>query len=274
MMQGTVVRSRHAQSWLPILCLVFCLLTSPRPAIAQSTDDLDSLKKKVDAIQESQKEIKKELEAIRALLTLAGRPVPASLELAAEDSPFRGEKSATVALVEYFDYQCPFCTVFFEETMPQVLTDYILKGKLKFIVRDFPLEEAHPRALQAAEAAHCANEQGKFWPMHDTLMGNSDALERPKLSFYAQDIGLDVSSFDKCVDSGTYASKIKKTMAGGEKIGVLGTPTFFLGMSDATGQKIESLQRLEGAIPFPELKKEIDKLLAEQKPQATPTLPH
>lgn len=255
-----------------IKCVLVVVMTAaPHVATAQSASDIAFLKKQIDSLQEGQKEIQKELEAIRKLLAPPERPVPTSLNLSTDDTPIRGEKTARVALVEYFDYQCPFCAKFSDETMPQVLTDYILKGKVKFIVRDFPLEEAHPRALQAAEASHCANDQGKFWPMHDALMGNSDALDRPKLSLYAQDVGLDVASFDKCVDSGRYASKIKETMAGGTKIGVYGTPTFFLGVTDASGQKIESLQRLEGAISFTMLKEAIDKLLAEQKPQTAPS---
>jgi protein-disulfide isomerase len=158
--------------------------------------------------------------------------------------------------------------------MPQLLIDYILRGKVKCVVRDFPLEAEHPHGLQAAEAAHCANDQGKFWPIHDALIGNSDALDRPKLSLYAQDIGLDLATFDKCVDSGKYASKIKEMMAGGKRLGVDGTPVFFLGKTDASGHKIESLHRFDGAIPFPKLEEAIDKLLAEQKPLATPAASH
>jgi protein-disulfide isomerase len=195
------------------------------------------------------------------------------LELSNDDVPFRGEKTAKVTLVEYFDYQCPFCAGFFNDTMPRVLSDYILNGKVRYIVRDFPLEAAHPNAMRAAEAAHCASDQRKFWPMHDALMGNSDALDRPKLTTYAQDVQLDVAAFDKCVDSGKYASKIKDSMTAGEKLGVEGTPTFFLGVADASGQKIESVQRLEGAIPYSRLKDTIDKLLAGDKPATTSAVP-
>lgn len=200
--------------------------------------------------------------------------MPASLDLVVDDNPFRGDKSAKVTLVEYFDYQCPFCASFEDETMPQVSSDYVLRGKVKYVVRDFPLVAEHPYALQASEAAHCANDQGKFWRMHDALLGNSDALDRPKLSLYAQDIGLDLASFDKCVDSGKYTSTIKANMAAGTKAGVVGTPTFFLGVTDSSGQKIVSLRRLEGAVPFSQLKDAIDQLLAEQKPPPTPAVSH
>jgi protein-disulfide isomerase len=264
----------YVQMWLAVWPLVLLLLIAPFATAAQSADDVAALKKQIDALQEGQKEIQKELEAIRALLAPPERPVPASLDVTANDTPFRGEKAAKVTLVEYFDYQCPFCAGFEDETMPLVLTDYIMKGKVRYIVRDFPLETAHPNALQAAEAARCANDQGKFWPMHDALMGNSDALDRPKLSLYAQDVGLDVPSFDKCVDSGKYASIVKDSMTGGTKVGVEGTPTFFLGVADPSGQKIVSLKRLEGNIPYSQLKDAIDKLLAEQQPPTAPVASH
>jgi protein-disulfide isomerase len=269
-----VILACYMQMWLSLGPLVLLLVMAPFTAAAQSADDVAALKKQMEALEEGQRQIQKQLESIRKLLTPPERSLPASLDLTSDDTPFRGDSTAKIVLMEYFDYQCSFCVAFSDETMPQVLTDYILKGKVKFVVRDFPLEEAHPRALQAAEAAHCANDQGKFWQMHDALMGNSDALDRPKLSIYAQDVGLDLAAFDKCVDSGKYVAKIKETTAGGMKAGVDGTPTFFLGVTDASGHKIESPQRLEGAIPLPRLKEAIDKLLAAQHPPATPAVSH
>jgi protein-disulfide isomerase len=120
--------------------------------------------------------------------------------------------------------------------MPQVLTGYGLEGKVKFVVRDFSLEEGPTHALQGAKAADCANDQGKFWRVHDALIGNSDALDLPKLTLYAQDVGLDMACFDKCVDSGKYVSKIGATMVGGRKLAVDGTLPFLSGVTDATGQ--------------------------------------
>jgi protein-disulfide isomerase len=254
---------------LSIFFLLFFLLgASPPSTFAQNSEDTDALKREIESLREGQIQIQKELEGIRKLLAPAERPVPASINLSSDDMPFRGDKTSEVVLVEYFDYQCPFCAGFFNDTMPLVLSDYISKGKLRYLARDFPLEAAHPRALQSAEAAHCANEQGNFWRMHDELMGNSDALERPKLSLYAHDVGLDVASFDKCVDSGKYASRIKEGMDAGAKLGVEGTPTFFLGIMDPSGQEIESVERFDGAVPYSQLKEAIDKLLAREKPSA------
>jgi len=103
-------------------------------------------------------------------------------------------------------------------------------------------------------------------------MGNSDALERSKLSLYARDVGLDVAAFDKCVDSGRYASEIKESMETGTRLGVEGTPTFFLGFADANGSKVESVQRLEGAIPYSQLKDDIDHILIQANRRRLPRL--
>jgi protein-disulfide isomerase len=250
--------------------VVALIAGSPILRAAQDSDGIASLRKQMDELQKGQAQIQQELEDIRRLLTPPERPTPTSVDLGFDDAPFRGDMTAKVAVIEYFDYECPFCAGFFNDTMPQILSEYVLKGKVKYIVRDFPLEEAHPRALQAAEAAHCANEQGRFWRMYDALMGNSDALDRPKLSVYAQDVGLDLPSFDKCVDSGKYAPKIREDIAGGKKLGIEGTPTFFLGVTDTSGQKIESVKRFDGAVPYSQLKDTIDKLLAAEKPTAPP----
>jgi protein-disulfide isomerase len=248
------------------LCSVVCLVFSfAAPSFSQTADELTSLQKRVDALEKGQKEILKQLEAIRAQLAARQREPSSRLELSAQDMPSRGNPQANVILLEYFDYECPYCAGFFDETMPQLSTEYVGTGKLKFVARDFPLEANHPFALRASEAAHCANEQGKFWPMHDELMGNSDALDRKSLSAYAKDVGLDVASFDKCVDSEKYASDIKASEQEGSKLGVDGTPTFFLGVVGSDGKTLESVQRFDGAVEYSKLKNAIDRLLAQQK---------
>ena len=249
---------------LSLSLLISCV--APRPCFAQAAGDLQALKKRIDALESGQKEIMKQLEVIEKLIATgsATAAVPSSLELDPADMAPLGNGSAKVTVVEYFDYQCPFCGKFFDETMPQLQKDYIATGKMRFVARDFPLEAAHPFALFASETARCANEQGKFWPMHDELMGNSDALDRKSVSLYAQDVGLDLAAFDTCVDSGKYASKIRQAQAEGQKLGVDGTPTFFVGISNQDGKTITSLRRFDGFVPYEQLKTAIDELLAEK----------
>lgn len=248
-----------------VVCLAFL---NPAPGLSQTANDLASLQKRIDALEDGQKEILKRLEAIQTTLSARQTSTAPGLALDTRDMPFKGNAGAKVILVEYFDYECPYCAGFFEESVPELSTHYIDTGKIKFVARDFPLEANHSFALRASEAAHCANDQEKFWPMHDELMGNSDALDRKNLSVYAQDIGLDVARFDKCVDSGKYAADVKTSEQEGSKLGVQGTPTFFLGVVGPDGKSLTSVQRFDGAVEYTKLKGAIDRLIAQQEKAA------
>jgi len=248
----------------PLFGVVLSLFV-PVHCSAQRSGDLTDLRKRVETLEGEQKDILKRLETIQGLLAARSDPIPSRLELGPADMPSFGEKTAKVTLVEYFDYQCPFCARFFENTMPQLRTNYIATGKLRYLARDFPLEEAHPFALLASESARCANEQGKFWPMYYELLGNSDALDRKSISIYVHDVGLDDPAFDKCLDSGRYAAEIRAGESDAAKIGVQGTPTFFLGVADHDGKAISHVERFDGAVDYATLKKAIDHLLTEQE---------
>ena len=130
---------------------------------------------------------------------------------------------------------------------------------------DFPLP-FHKNASKAAEAAHCAGEQGKYWEMHDQLFANQNALDPTNLSEYAKKIELDVSKFQQCLDSGKYAEAIKKEMAEGQKAGITGVPAFLMGLTDPKNPKtIKATKKISGAQPYAEFKKTIDGLLSPQK---------
>lgn len=133
------------------------------------------------------------------------------------------------------------------------------------MIRDFPLESIHPQAFKAAEATHCANEQGKYWEMHDRLFANQKALGVKDLPQHAQALGLDEAKFQQCLDSGKYAARIRKDLTEGQKLGVTGTPGFFLGVTDPNGNEIKAVRQIKGAQPWAAFQGAIDSLLAEQK---------
>jgi protein-disulfide isomerase len=174
---------------------------------------------------------------------------PPRMEVAAE-GPSKGPSGAPVTIVEFSDFQCPYC-VRAEETVGKVLKAY--DGKVRVVYRDFPLP-IHPLAQKAAEAAHCAGDQGKYWEMHEKLFANQKALELSSLKGYAKDIGIDQGKFDKCLDSGDKAKVVETNRKAGEKVGVTGTPAFF----------VNGFQ-LTGAQPFEEFKTLIDSELAVAK---------
>jgi protein-disulfide isomerase len=136
-----------------------------------------------------------------------------------------GPPTATVTLVEYGDYECPFCG----RAHPVVLElQQLLPDDLLFVYRHFPLTQIHPRALPAAEAAEAAGSQGRFWDMHHLLFTNQRRLDAPDLLAYARAIGLDLERFVAEVDSGVHKARIREDFRGGVRSGVNGTPTFFI----------------------------------------------
>ena len=136
-----------------------------------------------------------------------------------------GSEHARVTVVEYGDFECPNC----KQAAPVIkLLLERFTGRIRFIFRNFPLEEVHPHALQAAEAAECAGGQGKFWLMHDLLFANQAHLKLPQLRGYAERLQLDMGRYDLEMDDHVYLQRVREHMQSGRKSGVRATPTFFL----------------------------------------------
>ena len=146
------------------------------------------------------------------------------VEIATDGEPAMGTDSAPVTIVEFSDFQCPYCRQV-QPTLKRLMAEY--EGKVKLVFRDFPLRTIHPQAQKAAEAAQCAAEQHKFWPYHDKLF-TVTSLHLDDLKKYAQEIELHVEQFTACLDSDKYASGIEADMQAGQKAGVNATPTFFV----------------------------------------------
>ena len=172
------------------------------------------------------------------------------MKLLADDDAVLGEDNAPVTIVEFSDYECPFCGKFHQQTLPQINENYIKTGKVKLIYRDFPLG-FHQQAQKAAEAAECAGEQNKYYEMHDKLF--IDGVQGGVESFkkFAANIGLDTNKFNSCLDSGAMASEIQKDMSDGAQYGVTGTPGFFI-----NGQLVS------GAQPYQVFAQAIEQALA------------
>lgn len=174
------------------------------------------------------------------------------------DSAVLGNADAPVTIVEFSDFQCPFCQRFFTDAYPQIKSQYVDTGKVKIIFKHFPLS-FHPNAQKAGEASECARTLGgdaKFWMMHDKLFQNQSALEVTNLKQYAKDIGLNESQFNACLDNGDTAAKVQADYSLGTSIGVSGTPSFVIGSGD-------NGTPLVGALPFASFKTAIDAALAE-----------
>lgn len=158
----------------------------------------------------------------------------ATVAASVDDDAVLGDPNAPVTLIEFSDFQCPFCRKFYKETLPQIKKEYIATGKVKLVYRDFPLS-FHPGATPAAEGAECAKEQGKFWEMHDAIFDEQEKQGSGTIQFTADDvkkwaakIGLNTSKFNQCLDSGKYKQEVEKDTADGSAAGVNGTPATFI----------------------------------------------
>nr|MBI4157130.1 DsbA family protein [Candidatus Woesearchaeota archaeon] len=141
---------------------------------------------------------------------------------------FKGDKNAPIVMVEFGDFQCPFCGRFYSQTLSQIDDNYIKTGKVKFYYADFPLDSIHPNARPAANAARCAGEQDKFWEYHDKVFENQEILSNDNYKKWAQELGLDEDKFNDCFDSKKYDGELNKDLQEGSANGVQGTPGFII----------------------------------------------
>ncbi len=178
------------------------------------------------------------------------------VDVSADDDAALGDVNAPVTIIEFSDYECPFCRRFWKETLPELKKQYIDTGKVRFVYRDYPLS-FHPGAQPAAEAAECAGDQNKYWEMHDAIFAQQDKQGSGTIQFgvtelkqWARTAGLNAAAFNECLDSQKYKSEVQKDFADGGKVNVDGTPTFFI-----------NGKRLVGAQPFTAFQAAIEEAL-------------
>lgn len=176
-----------------------------------------------------------------------------------DDDPVLGSKNAPVTIIEFSDYQCPFCRVFWKDSFSQLKKEYIDTGKVRFVYRDYPLS-FHPMSEPTAQAAECADDQGKYWEFHDKVFGEEQKKGQGTVTYtvtdlksWASQLGLNTSQFNQCLDSGKYKEEVAKDFADGQAAGVSGTPSFFI-----NGKMVV------GAQPFASFKTIIDEELKKK----------
>jgi protein-disulfide isomerase len=225
----------------------------PSPAVAAGQQ----------TIQQQNDEIIKELRAIRQLLERltqpSGPPQPTSARITNLAGFDLGRRDAPLTMVEFTDLQCPFCRQFVLSTFDQLKKDWIDSGRLRYISRDFPLD-FHAQAMNAARAARCAGEQGKFWDMRLALMRNANLLSPDYIAKAAGDMKLDMKAFTPCAASAKYDPVIQAEIAEGTRVGVTGTPTFVIGRSTPGG--IDG-PILVGALPYSQFDAKLKELLGK-----------
>ena len=185
------------------------------------------------------------------------------VQVSIDDDPKLGNANAPVTVIEFSDFQCPFCRRSYTDMLPQLKQEYVDTGKVLFVYRDFPLSSIHPAATPAALAAECADDQGKFWDYHNKIFDEQNKQGQGTIQFsvddlktWAVDIGLNTATFNSCLDSQKYKSEVEKDFQDGATAGVSGTPTFFIGNSR------DGYTAIVGAQPYAVIKQEIEDALA------------
>ncbi len=197
----------------------------------------------------------------------AAQPPQATKGVASvDDDPVLGDKNAPVTIIEFSDYECPFCKRHFDDTFPQLVKNYVDTGKVKIVFRDFPLSFHEPMASKEAIAANCAREQGgdkKYFEYHHEIFkrttSNGNGLDDTKIQTIASDLKLNINTFTSCLSNTAQADEVKKDIADGAAAGASGTPTFLIGKSSGDGQINGDL--VVGAQPFAVFQAVIDPLL-------------
>lgn len=198
----------------------------------------------------------------------AAQPDPSKpVKVSIAGDPVLGDKNAKLTLVEFSDYECPFCKKSFTELLPDLKKNYIDTGKVRLIYKDLPLP-FHQNAVKEAEAAQCAKDQGgdiAYFKYHDQIFtktsGGGTGITLAQLPTLAKEIGLNVAQFQKCLDSGKFKAEVDKDLAEAQKVGANGTPTWFLGKT-VPGDYVEGIT-IVGAQPFSAFKTAIDAQLSQ-----------
>jgi protein-disulfide isomerase len=165
-----------------------------------------------------------------------------------------------LAMIEFSDFQCPFCGMYARDTYAKVRHTFVETGLLRYNFRHFPLEQVHPSAFKAAEASECALRQGRFWQMHDIMFSNQAALQEADLLRYGHEAGLERTAFASCLAQGM-AARVRQDEADGRRLGVNVTPTFLIGYVSEDGKTVDVSLRLRGMKSFDVIKAELEKLL-------------
>ena len=227
--------------------LAFALALAALPLAAQTPNDQAPL------TRQQGEQILQELRQIHQLLDRQAKAAPqeeAPTKAKIADLsgvPMLGSKTAPITIVEFTDYQCPYCQRFHTAAFPEIKKAYIDTGKVRFYSKDLPLD-FHPNAMRAAMAARCAADQGKFWELRDTMAANPNSLDMDHILSFAANLKLDTQALRGCIESNKYKDPVQTDVLEAMRIGANGTPTFVVGAS--TGNGVDG-ELVVGALPFP-----------------------
>ncbi len=203
---------------------------------------------------------------LRALLPPSPIVEVPAFELDIAAAPSQGRVDATAVVVEFSDFECPFCGRHSQTTYRELLKKFVDSGLVRYVFRHLPLEQLHPSAVKAATSSECARQQGKFWEMHDRLFENQKSLALSDLVNYAKSLGLDEAKFQVCMADGAATASVRADLAEAERLNLTATPAFLIGEVTASGT-VRITRRVDGAHPLPIFQAAIEAVLAKPASQ-------
>ncbi|HEB93496.1 MAG TPA: DsbA family protein [Gammaproteobacteria bacterium] len=223
-----------------IICFLVVMLIAGYPSVSLSADGwaADEILQQLSELRRDHNVLRKQVEELRAELARKNVGSQPKNEVSLDNDPSIGNKNAKVVMVEFTDYQCPFCKRHTQKTFPQLKESYVDTGKLLYVMKDYPLA-FHDQAKPAAIAANCAGEQGAYWAMHEQLFASGIRLGENTYKTIAQSLALDSEMFEQCLNDPEQVKEVDADFAEGSRIGVRGTPAFFIG-------KLEGDQLVDG----------------------------
>ena len=230
---------------------------------ASGSSEIADLRKEIEALKTRQQAVEQQLGQLLAALNQARDPQPQQAPINIANAPTRGRADAKVTMIEFSDFQCPFCGRHVRETMPQIDRDYIQTGKVRYVFRDFPIDSLHPQAPKAHEAVNCAGDQGKYWEMWERLFANPRQLSPAELVEHGRAVGADPIRLKQCLDTGRHAAAVSASVQEAVGLGATGTPIIFFGLTEPGSNTVKAVRVLRGAYPYDRFKQTIDALLAQ-----------
>ena len=248
------------------LVAVVALFSLSGPPAQQ--DEVAALRKEVEALKAQQAAMQRDLAAIKTFLQAladGARPAEEAMidkPVGVAGVPIKGAPTAKLTMVEVSDYHCPFCRRFRQETQPKIEAAYVSTGKLRYAFIDYPIQQLHPDAFRAHEAANCAGIRASTWEMNAQLF-TKPTKDVNDLVSQAESVGVNSGKFRSCLEGGRYSTPVRESVSRMQDLGVDSTPTFLFGLTPPSGQPMKVLKVVKGALPFDQFKTTIDALLQQ-----------
>jgi protein-disulfide isomerase len=265
-----------------IVCLSVASIFMSHISAGQTNEEADEkiILREIRELRTEVSLLQNDLRQVKALLKAEPAATPpteqdfTNIVLDVKGRTFRGNKNAKLAVVEFFDYECPYCRRFAHDEFPKIQDQYINSGKIKYYFFNYPLP-SHHSALAAARGVLCANDGGKFWEMHERLFtgqGTQD-LAVENLVKLARELKLDETGFRGCLNAGQHADEVERDVSYGRKAGLRGIPCFLFGVTDPEDEHLEVLRIVNGSRPFGQFKEILDDMLSSPDGGVSPDRP-